>query len=100
MTYEEFVEKNSQNKVSAGIDNTVALILIKQLPKRYRAAHLFWSWIWVLSIPAFICVAIFYKWWVGLWQSKIYCSGPKILCIGRANYSARLFSRVPKLLPM
>ena len=66
MTYEEFVEKNSQNKVSAGIDNTVALILIKQLSKRYRAAHLFWSWIWVLSIPAFICVAIFYKWWVGL----------------------------------
>ena len=66
MNYEEFVKKNSQNKVSAGIDNTVALILIKQLPKRYRAAHLFWSWIWILSIPAFICVAIFYKWWVGL----------------------------------
>lgn len=66
MTYEEFVKKNSQNKVSAGIDNSVALILSKQLPKRYRVVLLFLSWVWILSIPAFICVAIFYKWWVGI----------------------------------
>ena len=66
MTYEEFVKKNGQKKVSAGIDNSVALILSKQLPKRYRVVLLFLSWVWILSIPAFICVAIFYKWWVGI----------------------------------
>ena len=35
------------------------------LPKRYQAAHAFWSWIWMLSIPAFL-VAAFFVWWVGI----------------------------------
>ena len=66
MNHEEFVKKHAQNEISAGIDESIALMLINQLPNRYRAAHLFWSWIWILSIPASICIAIFYKWWVGL----------------------------------
>lgn len=36
------------------------------LPKRYRYAHLFWGWVWILSIPGFISVSIFYSWWIGL----------------------------------
>ena len=66
MTYEEFIELRGQNKVVAGIDNSVALRLVDRLPKRYRAAVYFWSWIWMLSVRAGILVAIFYKWWVGL----------------------------------
>ena len=66
MTYEEFINLRSQNKISAGIDNSTALRLIDYLPKRHRAAHHFWSWVWMLSIPAFIGVAIVWKWWVGL----------------------------------
>ena len=66
MTYNEFINLRRQEKVSAGINTSIALRLVNQLPKNYQYAHLFWSWVWILSIPAFILVAIFYKWWIGL----------------------------------
>lgn len=66
MTHEEFVQRRQDGTISAGISNSNALRLIEYLPKRYQTAHTFWSWVWMLSIPGFICVSIFYKWWVGL----------------------------------
>lgn len=66
MTYTEYKALRSEGRVLAGIDNSTALRLIDRLPKGYQYAHLFWSWVWMLSIPAFICVWIFYKWWVGV----------------------------------
>lgn len=66
MTHEEFIQKRKAGTIAAGIDRSTALKLIDYLPKRYQYAHIFWSWIWGLSIPAFICVSIFYKWWLGL----------------------------------
>ena len=66
MTYEEYVQRRRAGTIIAGIDNSTALRLIRLLPKRYQAAHIFWSWVWMLSIPAFICVALFWKWWAGL----------------------------------
>jgi len=66
MTYEEFIQERQAGTISAGVDNSTALRLINQLPKRYQAAHAFWSWVWMLSIPGFICVSIFWKWWAGL----------------------------------
>ena len=61
MTYEEFIDNHHQGKVDIGVDNTSALILVKALPMRYYAAHLFWSWVCFLSIPTFICIAIFFE---------------------------------------
>jgi len=66
MTYEEFIQGRQAGTISAGVDNSTALRLINHLPKRYQAAHAFWSWVWMLSIPGFICVSIFWKWWAGL----------------------------------
>jgi hypothetical protein len=66
MTHEEFVQRRLDGTISAGISNSNALRLIEYLPKRYQVAHTFWSWVWMLSIPGFICVSIFYKWWVGV----------------------------------
>ena len=66
MTFEEYLDLRKMGKIRAGIDNSTALSLIDCLPKRYQFAHYFWSWAWFLSIPGFICVAIFFKWWVGL----------------------------------
>ena len=66
MTHEEFTRLRLAGKVVAGIDNSVAIRLIDQLPRRYQAAHHAWSWVWMLSIPGFIAVAIFVKWWIGL----------------------------------
>ena len=66
MDYDEFVKLRHEGRISAGVDTSRALRLIDHLPKRYRAAQIFWSWVWMLSIPAFICVSVFYKWWLGL----------------------------------
>lgn len=66
MTYTEYKEKRARGLLKAGIDNSVALRLMDYLPKRYQYAHIFWSWVWMLSIPAAILLMIFVKWWVGL----------------------------------
>ncbi len=66
MTYTDYKTLRFEGRILAGLENSTALRLIEHLPKRYQYAHLFWSWVWMLSIPAFICVSIFYKWWVGL----------------------------------
>jgi hypothetical protein len=66
ITYTEYKRLRSEGKILAGVSNSDALRLIDHLPKRYQYAHLFWSWVWMLSIPGFIAVSIFYRWWVGL----------------------------------
>ena len=66
MNYDEYRALNSSGQVKLGVNNSVALGLVEHLPGRYRAAHNFWSWTWMLSIPGFIAVAIFVKWWIGL----------------------------------
>jgi hypothetical protein len=66
MTYEEFIQRRQTGSISIGIDNTIAVTLVGGLPMRYQVAHYFWSWVWLLSIPGFICVSIFVKWWIGL----------------------------------
>lgn len=66
MTHEDFLTRRGAGTIAAGIDNSIAMRLIDRLPRRYQAAHTFWSWVWMLSIPGFIAVAILVKWWVGL----------------------------------
>lgn len=66
MEFAEYKTLRKQGTIAAGINESTALRLVDCLPKRYQYAHIFWSWVWMLSIPGFVCVAIFYKWWVGL----------------------------------
>jgi len=66
MTYEEYKLSIQNGEIRVGIDRSDALNVIGYLPMRYQVAHIFWSWVWILSIPGFICVSIFYKWWIGL----------------------------------
>jgi len=68
MEHSEFVVAWKQNKLEIDVDRSKALQIAnsKMLPKRYQVAHIFWSWVWILSIPAAIVVMFLYKWWVGL----------------------------------
>lgn len=66
MTFNEYKRLRSEGKILAGVSNSDALRLIEYLPKRYQYAHLFWAWVWMLSIPGFIAVSIFQSWWIGL----------------------------------
>jgi len=45
MNYQEFIKLRKKGKISAGIENSTALKLVEYLPKRYRAAVFFWSWV-------------------------------------------------------
>ena len=68
MEHFEFVQSWNQGILEIDVDRSKALQIAdsKILPKRYQAAHIFWAWIWILSIPAAFAVMYFYKWWVGL----------------------------------
>lgn len=68
MEHSEFVKAWKASRLEIDVNRSKALQIAssKMLPMRYRAAHIFWSWVWILSIPAAIAVMFFYKWWVGL----------------------------------
>lgn len=68
MEHSEFVQSWNAGKLEIDVDRSQALQIVgsKILPKRYQAAHMFWSWVWILSIPAAFAVMYFYTWWAGL----------------------------------
>jgi hypothetical protein len=68
MEHSEFVQSWNQGKLKIDVGRSKALQIAgsKMLPKRYQAAHIFWSWVWILSIPAAFAVMYFYTWWAGL----------------------------------
>ena len=68
MEHNEFVQAWSDGKIEIEVSRSKALQVAgsNMLPRRYQAANLFWSWIWILSIPAAFVVMYFFTWWAGL----------------------------------
>lgn len=68
MTHSDFVDAYNAGSLKVHVDRSLALHLMNtpMMPRRYRAAHLFWTWVWFLSFPAAIALLIWYRWWVGL----------------------------------
>ncbi len=68
MEHGEFVQAWKAGKLNVDVDRSKALHIMGSniLPKRYRYAHIFWSWIWILTIPAAFVVMYYYTWWAGL----------------------------------
>ena len=68
ITHEEFVNDWNNGKIDVSVDQTKALDIANAnvLPKRYQYAHLFWSWIWMLSMPAGFAVMYFFEVWQGI----------------------------------
>lgn len=68
MEHTEFVDAYKNRTRNIYIDRSKALQAVTNgfLPKRYQFAHIFWSWVWFLSILAGIAILIFQKWWAGL----------------------------------
>jgi hypothetical protein len=36
------------------------------LPMQYRAAWIFWTWVWFLMFPGSIALGVMYHWWAGV----------------------------------
>ena len=68
MTHAEFVEGCQSKRVDAHVNKLLALKLMDTalMPKRYRVAYLFWTWIWFVSVPAAIACFIWTRWWIGV----------------------------------
>lgn len=68
MEHSEFVQYWNDRKLEIDVDRSKALQIAnsKMLPKQYQAAHIFWSCVWILSIPAAFALMYFYAWWAGL----------------------------------
>lgn len=68
MTHSEFVEQYRNGTIQVRVDRMGARRFLNSelAPKRYMYANLFWAWIWLLSIPAGIVVAIWVKVWLGI----------------------------------
>lgn len=61
MKHSEFVDARKNGTIKIYIDRSKALQAVTDglLPKEYQYAHIFWSWVWGLSILVFIVGAFF-----------------------------------------
>lgn len=68
LSHQEFVSLWQEGMLNIDVHRSKALMLAgsRILPMRYRFAHIFWSWVWILTIPAALLVMYFYKLWLGL----------------------------------
>jgi hypothetical protein len=68
MDHAEFVELWRAGELNVDVSRSQALAAAGSalLPKRYRVAHLFWSWVWLLTIPGAFAVMFLWKWWAGV----------------------------------
>ena len=66
MTHSDYMELRAEGLVHIGINPSVALNLIKHLPKRYQYAHSFWGWVMLLSIPGALALWLFIAWYWAL----------------------------------
>jgi hypothetical protein len=70
MTHSEFVEAYKVGQIAVRVNRNLAVKVMNSpyihMPKRFKVAHDFWTWIFLLSIPVAIAVGILVTWWVGL----------------------------------
>jgi len=68
MTHKEFVEAYNSGKIKVKIHESAALEVMDTdlIDKPSQYAHIFWSWIWLLSIPIGIALFIWVSKWIGV----------------------------------
>lgn len=68
MEHAHFVADWKAGRLQVEVHRSLALQVANSnmLPRRYQLAHIFWSWVWILSIPAALAVMFLYRWWAGL----------------------------------
>jgi len=67
MDHKEFIEKYKSGEINVFVNRAKALRVINEgyLPKNYYYAHVFWTFVWFLSILAGVII-LFLKLWLGI----------------------------------
>jgi hypothetical protein len=68
MQHDEFVHAYKTRTIEVDVDRSKALQVAnawEKLPHQFRAAHVFWSCAWLLTIPMAVAAAFLYTWWAG-----------------------------------
>jgi len=55
-----------QISVRANLSLALHVMNGNYVPMRYRAAHIFWTWVWLLMFPAALVLGIWYSCWAAL----------------------------------
>jgi len=65
--HSDFVARYRAGRLSAHVDGSGALSIANGglLPRRFQAAHLFWTWAWMLSFPLALAAVVWWEWWIG-----------------------------------
>lgn len=68
MLHSDFVAAWKAGKLQVHVERAKALQVLADpavVSPSSRRNHLFWTWLWILSVPAAL-VLVFYRWWAGL----------------------------------
>lgn len=68
MTHAEFVERYRSGQLDVRVNKVRVgeLVKARSIAVRFRAAHRFWKWLWLLSIPFALACLVWGKWWIAL----------------------------------
>jgi Flp pilus assembly protein TadB len=93
MTHAEFVEKYRSGQLDVRVNKPRVgeLVKTRSISVRFRAAHRFWMWLWLLSIPFALACLVWGKWWIAL---VLLCAGfllPRL--VNRSAYYAFVLER-------
>jgi hypothetical protein len=68
LLHSDFVAAWKAGKLQVHVERAKALQILADpavVSPGTRRNHLFWTWLWILSVPAAL-VLMFYRWWAGL----------------------------------
>jgi len=93
MTHAEFVEKYRSGQLDVRVNKARVgeLVKTKSVAVRFHAAHRFWTWLWVLSIPFALACLVWGKWWIALIVLGVGFLLPRV--VNRSAYYAFVLER-------
>ena len=66
MTFALYRRLRDRSRVSIGIDPSLALRCVQYFSAKDRYIFHFWNWLTILSVPSFLYLGYYYKWWLGI----------------------------------
>lgn len=68
MTHAAFAEAFKAKGIQVRANRSLAFHVMNGslMPMRYRAGHIFWSWVWLLMFPGALVLGVWFSWWAAI----------------------------------